>query len=99
MSERGKEDYDKLVADGKYATRGDLKEEIGTANEQHLLLLTTKIEDLLAQKQTPAIKTRLNRLNKERIKVRKIINDERNPFTMYRFLVLYIKLVAYLFRQ
>ena len=77
MSERGKEDYDKLVADGKYATRGDLKEEIGTANEQHLLLLTTKIEDLLAQKQTPAIKTRLNRLNKERIKVRKIINDEK----------------------
>ncbi len=77
MTKTQQKDYDKLVADGKYAPRGDLKEEIGTANEQHLLLLKSKIEDLLAQKQTPAIKTRLNRLNKERIKVRKIIDDEK----------------------
>jgi len=81
MSQNQKETYDKLVASGKYAPRGDLKEEIATANEQHLLLLKSKIEDLLAQKQTPAIKTRLNRLNQERIKVRKIIKDEKQKMT------------------
>jgi len=77
MTKSAKKDYDNLVRDGKYAPRGDLKEEISTANEQHLLLLKSKIDDLLAQKQTPAIKTRLNRLNKERIKVRYIIDAEK----------------------
>ena len=61
----------------KYAPRGDLKEEVSTANEQHLLLVKSKLEDLLAQKQTAAIKTRIARLNKERIKVRKIIQEEQ----------------------
>ena len=77
MSKQKKKDYDEIVAEGKYAPRGDLKEEIGTANEQHLLLVKAKIEDLLSQKQTAAIKTRINRLNKEREKVRKMIDEEK----------------------
>jgi len=77
MNKSQKKEYDNLVRDGKYAPRGDLQEEISTANEQHLLLVKAKIEDLLAQKQTPAIKTRLNRLNKERIKLRYIIDAEK----------------------
>ena len=77
MSERQQKDYDELVAKGKYAPRGDLKEEVATANEQHLLLVKSKIEDLLSQKQTAAIKTRITRLNNERKKVRKIIEDEK----------------------
>jgi hypothetical protein len=77
LTKQGKKDYDNLVRDGKYAPRGDLKEEISTANEQHLLLVKAKIEDLLAQKQTPSIITRLNRLKKERIKLRYIIEAEQ----------------------
>jgi hypothetical protein len=77
LTKQEKKSYDNLVRDGKYAPRGDLKEEISTANEQHLLLVKAKIEDLLAQKQTPAIITRLNRLKKERIKLRYIIEAEQ----------------------
>jgi hypothetical protein len=77
MTKQGKKDYDKLVASSKYAPRGDLQEQVATANEQHLLLLKAKIDDLLVQKQTPAIITRLTRLKKERVKVRKIIEDEK----------------------
>jgi len=77
MTKNQKETYDKLVASGKYAPRGDLQEEIATANEQHLLLVQAKIEDLLMQKQTPAIRTRINRLNAERRKIRKMIDDEK----------------------
>jgi len=77
MNKHQQKDYDNLVRDGKYAPRGDVKEEIGTANEQHLLLVKSKIEDLLSQKQTPSIKTRINRLNKERIKLRYIIDAEK----------------------
>ena len=77
LTKSEKKEYDNLVRDGKYAPRGDLQEEISTANEQHLLLVKAKIEDLLAQKQTASIKTRLNRLNKERIKLRYIIDAEK----------------------
>ena len=77
MSKNQKEDYDKLVAKGKYAPRGDLKEEIGTANEQHFALVKAKIEDLLAQPQTKQTVTRLTKLKKERTKIRKLIDDEK----------------------
>ncbi len=77
MTTQGKKDYDKLVAKGKYAPRGDLKEEIGTANEQHFALVKAKIEDLLAQPQTKQTVTRLTKLKRERTKIRKLINDEK----------------------
>jgi hypothetical protein len=77
MSQQGKKDYDKVVAEGKYAPRGDLKEEIGTANEQHLALIVSKIEDLLSQPQTKQTLTRLTKLKRERIKVRKMIQEEQ----------------------
>ena len=72
-----KRDYDKLVASSKYAPRGDLKEEIGTANEQHLALIVSKVEDLLAQPQTKQIAARLTKLKRERTKVRKMIKEEQ----------------------
>ena len=77
MSEAQKKEYDKLVASGKYAPRGDLKEEIGTANEQHFALVKAKIEDLLAQPQTKQTVTRLTKLKKERTKIRKMIKEEK----------------------
>jgi hypothetical protein len=77
MTTQGKKDYDKLVASGKYAPRGDLKEEIGTANEQHFALVKAKIEDLLAQPQTKQTVTRLTKLKRERTKIRKLIDDEK----------------------
>jgi len=77
MTKQGKKDYDKLVAKGKYAPRGDLKEEIGTANEQHFALVKAKIEDLLAQPQTKQTVTRLTKLKRERTKIRKMIEEEK----------------------
>ena len=41
------------------------------------MLIQSKIEDLLAQPQTPQMATRIARLNRERAKVRKIIADKR----------------------
>ena len=77
MTKQRKKDYDKLVAKGKYAPRLDLKEEIGTANEQHLALIAAKIEDLLVQPQTNQTITRLTKLKRERTKVRKMIQEEQ----------------------
>ena len=77
LSSSKRKEFDKLTASSKYAPRGDLQEEIATANEQHLALVKAKIEDLLTQKQTTAIRTRIARLNKERTKVRKMIADEK----------------------
>ena len=62
----------------KYAPRGDMiKESIDEANEQQLGLILSKIEDLGAMPQTKQTQIRLNRLNKERAKIRKIIADKR----------------------
>ena len=77
MTTERKRDYDKLVASSKYAPRGDLKEEIGTANEQHFALVKAKIEDLLAQPQTKQTITRLTKLKRERTKIRKMIEEEK----------------------
>jgi len=77
LTKQEKKTYDNLVRDGKYAPRGDLKEEIGTANEQHFALVKAKIEDLLAQPQTKQTVTRLTKLKKERTKIRKMIKEEK----------------------
>ena len=47
-----------------------------TANEQQMMLIQAKIDDLLQLPQTQQIQTRIARLNRERAKVRKIIADE-----------------------
>jgi len=62
----------------KYAPRGDMiKESIDEANEQQLVLILSKIEDLASKPITQRTQIRLNRLNKERAKIRKIIEDKR----------------------
>ena len=77
LSTRQRKEFDELTASSKYAPRGDMKEEIGTANEQHLALIVSKVEDLLAQPQTKQIVARLTKLKRERTKVRKMIKEEQ----------------------
>jgi hypothetical protein len=61
----------------KYAERGDLVRETDNANEQQMMLIQSKIEDLLSMPQTKQTQVRLARLNRERAKIRKIIADKR----------------------
>jgi hypothetical protein len=77
MNRHQQKDYDTLVASSKYAPRLDLKEEIGTANEQHLALIAAKIEDILARPQDNHTKRRLVNLRREQTKVRKMIQEEQ----------------------
>jgi len=72
-------DYDELVKDAQYAPRQDvrLKKEIN-ANEQQMRLIQAKIEDLLTKPQNKATQIRLVRLNKERAKIRRILEEEKS---------------------
>ena len=61
----------------KYFPRADMAEDVSqSANEQQMMLIQAKIDDLLQLPQTQQIQTRIARLNRERAKVRKIIADE-----------------------
>ena len=74
----GKRVSSSALKDSKYAPRGDMiAETVDKANEQHLALLVSKIEDLAAQPQTKRIQIRINRLNKERAITRKIIDEKK----------------------
>ena len=78
MGTRQKEDYRDMVKQSKYAPRQDLKlEKEINANEQQMRLLQAKIEDLVTKPQNKSTQTRLVRLNKERAKIRKILEDEK----------------------
>ena len=78
MGTRQKEDYNDLMKSAKYAPRQDvrLKKEIN-ANEQQMRLIQSKIEDLLTKPQNKATQIRLVRLNKERAKIRRILEEEK----------------------
>jgi hypothetical protein len=78
MGTRQKEDYNDLMKSAKYAPRQDvrLKKEIN-ANEQQMRLIQAKIEDLLTKPQNKATQIRLVRLNKERAKIRRILEEEK----------------------
>ena len=69
--------YKDDVQRSKYAPRGDLVKEVDNANEQQMMLIQAKIEDLLQLPQTQQTQVRLARLNRERAKIRKIIADKR----------------------
>jgi hypothetical protein len=75
-------DYDELVKDAQYAPRQDvrLKKEIN-ANEQQMRLIQAKIEDLLTKPQNKATQIRLVRLNKERAKIRRILEEEKSKLS------------------
>ena len=78
MEKEGKPPVPGTLKKSKYAPRGDMiVETVDKANEQHLALLASKIEDLAAMPQTKATQIRLVRLNKERAKVRKMIQDKK----------------------
>ena len=76
MSGNEQRDYDDLVKSSKYAPRQDIKKEIN-ANQQQMVLIQSKIEELLTQPQTRATQVRLVRLNKERAKIRKILEEDK----------------------
>ena len=78
MSASDQKVYDNLVRSTKYAPRQDvkLKKEIN-ANEQQMRLIQSKIEDLLTKPQNKATQIRLVRLNKERAKIRRILEEEK----------------------
>jgi len=78
MKMEGKPPVPGSVKQSKYAPRGDMiVETVDKANEEHLALLVSKIEDLAAQPQTKKTQIRINRLNKEREKTRKIIDEKK----------------------
>ena len=69
--------YQDDLRQSKYSPRADMAEDVSqTANEQQMMLIQAKIDDLLQLPQTQQIQTRIARLNRERAKVRKIIADE-----------------------
>lgn len=66
------------IKESQYAPRGDMiQEPIDLANEQQMQLVLSKIEDLSSMPQTKQTQIRIERLNKERAKIRKIIEDKR----------------------
>jgi len=68
----------KELAESKYAPRGDLiTEPIDKANEEQMGLILAKIDEIQAGPMNKKKQIRLNRLNKERIKIRKIIEDKK----------------------
>ena len=69
--------YRNDVEAGTYAPRGDLVKEVDSANEQQMMLIQAKIDDLLQLPQTQQTQVRIARLNRERAKIRKIIADKR----------------------
>jgi hypothetical protein len=69
--------YRNDVEAGTYAPRGDLVKEVDGANEQQMMLIQAKIDDLLQLPQTQQTQVRIARLNRERAKIRKIIADKR----------------------
>ena len=62
---------------GTYAPRGDVAREVDNANEQQMMLIQAKIDDLLQLPQTQQTQTRIARLNRERAKIRRIIAEKR----------------------
>jgi hypothetical protein len=69
--------YQNDLRNSKYADRGDLVRETDNANEQQMMLIQSKIEDLLSMPQTKQTQVRLARLNRERAKIRNIIAEKR----------------------
>jgi hypothetical protein len=69
--------YQDDLRQSKYSPRGDVVREVDNANEQQMMLIQAKIEDLLSMPQTKQTQVRLARLNRERAKIRKIIADKR----------------------
>ena len=64
----------------RYATRGDVPlpvSESDKVNEDQLRLIISKIEDLGAQPQTVKTQKRIAKLNKERAKIRKIVDASK----------------------
>jgi len=74
----GKKVTKEELAESRYAPRGDLvAETVDKANEDQLRLILAKIDEIQSGPMNKQKQIRLNRLNKERIKIRKIIEDKK----------------------
>jgi len=73
----GKKPSSSDLSASKYAPRGDVMKEVDNVNEDQLRLIMAKIEELSAMPQTKQTQVRIARLNRERAKVRKIIEDKK----------------------
>jgi len=79
MIEEGRKPSKKQLAEAKYAPRGDLiAETVDKANEEQLGLILAKIDEIQSGPMTKKKQIRLNRLNKERVKIRKIIEEKKD---------------------
>jgi len=84
VMERGKgtadSDYATILKNSRYAQRGDVPVPVSVSdkvNEDQFRLIVAKIEDLSAQPQTVATQKRVANLNRERNKIRKIIDASK----------------------
>jgi hypothetical protein len=78
MIEEGRKPSKKQLAEAKYAPRGDLiAETVDKANEEQLGLILAKIDEIQSGPMNKQKQIRLNRLNKERVKIRKIIEEKK----------------------
>ena len=76
--EEGKSVSPEELAESRYAPRGDLiTAPIDKANEEQMGLILSKIDEIQAGPMTKKKQIRLNRLNKERTKIRKIIEEKK----------------------
>jgi len=80
MEQQGKPPVPATLKKSRYAPRGDIPLPLGESdrvNEAQFKLIVSKIEDLAAQPQTAATQMRIAKLNRERNKIRKIIDASK----------------------
>jgi len=80
MAEEGTPPMPGELAKSRYAQRGDVPLPVSASdkvNEEQFRLIVAKIEDLAAQPQTVKTQKRITKLNKERDKIRKIIDASK----------------------
>jgi len=80
MAEEGKPPMPGELAKSRYAQRGDVPLPVSASdkvNEDQFQLIVAKIDDLGAQPQTVATQKRIAKLNRERKKIRKIIDASK----------------------
>ena len=80
MVEEGKPPMPGELKGSRYAPRGDVPVPVSASdkvNEEQFRLIVAKIEDLAAQPQTVKTQKRIAKLNRERTKIRKIIDASK----------------------
>jgi len=80
MEQQGKPPVPGSLKESRYAPRGDVPRPVSASdkvNEEQFKLIVAKIDDLAAQPQTRETQKRIAKLNRERNKIRKIIDASK----------------------